>query len=220
MKERIENKDICKECGGYCCKKCGCDYFVSDFESIKMNYIEEALQTRRVSIVAALDFSLNKNKKLMVEPVLYLRARNINRGAIDLLSLKTTCASLTEDGCYYNLEDRPAGGAALIPKKVGSNIACYSEIDRLEELNKWRPYQDVLQKVVRKHTGMNVYSKLRSDAEQLFVDIIEEKFEGVSKDELRDVLGLLPRLHEVYPDEYQKALKRSKNASFVLSKRK
>ena len=26
-----ENKEICKKCGGFCCKKSGCDYFVSDF---------------------------------------------------------------------------------------------------------------------------------------------------------------------------------------------
>ena len=26
-----ENLDICRECGGMCCKKCGCDYAVDDF---------------------------------------------------------------------------------------------------------------------------------------------------------------------------------------------
>ena len=37
---KYENKEICKQCGGYCCKKSGCDYFVSDFESMKLYYLE------------------------------------------------------------------------------------------------------------------------------------------------------------------------------------
>lgn len=29
-----ENKELCAKCGGICCKKSGCDYFVSDFQSM------------------------------------------------------------------------------------------------------------------------------------------------------------------------------------------
>lgn len=48
-----ENKEICKKCGGFCCKKSGCDYFVSDFGFITKGKIIEALETGNVSIVSA-----------------------------------------------------------------------------------------------------------------------------------------------------------------------
>ena len=28
----FENKEFCKNCGGYCCVKSGCDYWVDDFD--------------------------------------------------------------------------------------------------------------------------------------------------------------------------------------------
>lgn len=126
-----ENRDICKECGGYCCKKCGCDYFVSDLESNKIEYFESLLATGRISVVSALQFHYHPNGAVSTTPTLYLRARNIDRGEIDLLSLKKTCASLMEDGCFYSLENRPSGGATLIPRE---NRKCYSTVDSTLEL--------------------------------------------------------------------------------------
>lgn len=32
--EMFENKEICKNCGGKCCIKSGCDYFVNDLAYI------------------------------------------------------------------------------------------------------------------------------------------------------------------------------------------
>ena len=217
--DKVENRAICKECGGYCCKKCGCDYFVSDFESLKIENIEELLATGRVSIVAALEFIRTRNDELIANPFLYLRARNINRGEIDLLSFKTTCASLTEEGCFFDLEKRPSGGACLIPKVEKNTICCYSEVDRTEELRKWAPYQTVLQKVVKRHTGMSVYSRLRMDAENLFYDILSENFEGVAKAELVDVLSGIGQMMIAFPEEYQNALIKSKNAKKLIYKK-
>ena len=37
---KYENIELCKKCGGYCCKKSGCDYFVSDFENMKLEYLQ------------------------------------------------------------------------------------------------------------------------------------------------------------------------------------
>lgn len=215
--DKIENKDICRECGGYCCKKSGCDYFVNDFENMNINYLNSILQQGRVSIVAALDFKRLPNDKLVGIPVLYLRARNIDRGEVDLLSFKTTCASLEKDGCHYDLEHRPSGGASLIPLQ---NHRCYSKVDRLAELRKWIPYQNILQRLVKRYTGMSVDSKLRSDAENLFYDVLTENFDGIDKAEILDVLNMLPNLVECYPTEYQQAQKRTQEGLHLLVKRK
>ena len=41
MEVKYENKEICKESGGKCCKKCGCDYLPKDFEDLSMNGLLE-----------------------------------------------------------------------------------------------------------------------------------------------------------------------------------
>lgn len=53
--KKYEDKDICKSCGGMCCKKSGCDYYVSDFPSITKSEILKALETGNISIVAAIN---------------------------------------------------------------------------------------------------------------------------------------------------------------------
>ena len=207
--EKQEDKTTCAECGGYCCKRCGCDYFVSDFESMKLEYLENALDTGRVSIVAAMKFTTMKNGVIVNNPVLYMRARNQGRGEIDLLSFKTTCASLQEDGCYFDLDNRPSGGATLIPKMDDKgNLMCYSSVNRIKELKKWFPHQSVLQKLVKKRTGLDVDAKLRQDVENLLFDIQEGNYKNVSKAELLDVLGMIPVLCKAYPEEVKRANKR------------
>ena len=214
--EKIEDRNICAECGGYCCKKSGCDYFVSDFESMKIDYLESILDTGRVSVVASCVFKRLPNNKLINTPILSLRARNINRNDIDLISFKTTCASLEENGCHFSLKDRPSGGATLIPCRDG---VCYSEVDRLKELEKWQQYQNVLGKLVKRRTGMSVEMKIREDVENLFYNALAKTFDGVDDNELYDVQQMIPMLLEVYPEEYKKAKSRINVPSAVLMKK-
>lgn len=213
---QYENKNICAECKGFCCKKSGCDYFVSDFESMDTNYLENFLRKGYSSIIASLDFKRLSNDKIVVTPILYLRARNINRDIVDLLSMKTTCMSLGENGCLFNINQRPSGGVTLIPKE---NMKCYSIIDRNEELLKWLPYQKILHRLVKRFTGMSVDAKLREDIENLIFDLLSNNIEGVSKLELEDVKAFLPALVEAFPEENHKAYIRYKNAKNILIKK-
>lgn len=112
--EEIENKEYCSKCGGYCCRKCGCDYSPADFEDLSFNGLLNTLNEGNISVVSTLDFR-RINGKLIMAPLLYLRARNINRDVIDLLSFKTTCSMLREDGCFYEYPERPTGGKNLVP---------------------------------------------------------------------------------------------------------
>ena len=84
----LENKEICAKCGGKCCKKSGCDYFVSDFDEINKNKLLEILATGNVSITSALKIKMLTNGQKYIVPFLYLRARNKGRDVIDLFSLK------------------------------------------------------------------------------------------------------------------------------------
>ena len=87
--EIIEDKKICSKCGGKYCIKCGCDYWTEDIKDKSLKGILKLLSEENISIVALMHFK-NVKGKLINEPFLYLRARNIDRDIIDLLSLKKT----------------------------------------------------------------------------------------------------------------------------------
>ena len=124
-----ENKEVCKNCGGRCCKKSGCDYWPSDLPDKTYKGILKFLENGKVSIVAMMNFK-RINGKLCNFPFLYLRERNTGRDVVDLLSMKTPCSNLTEHGCSYTYEERPSGGKNLTPSKDG---LCYPKEDSLQK---------------------------------------------------------------------------------------
>lgn len=199
----LENKELCKKCGGYCCKKSGCDYLPKDFDNLSTKAILEILKDGNISVVSALRFT-RLNNKLLVDTVLYLRARNTNRDIVDLLSIKTPCSMLREDGCAYDLKNRPSGGVNLIPGNT--KYECFPKEDPKELIKEWDSYQKPLSKVVKILTGNTVEEQLKIDAMKLLEDA--ESFEKAAIEEQYDIKGLLSFLLELYPDligkEYKK----------------
>lgn len=217
--QRYENKSICSSCGGVCCKKSGCDYYVSDFPSITKGEILKALETGNISIVAGIDIK-KINNKLVASPILYLRARNKDRDIIDLFSMKRECSMLTETGCSYDLEHRPAGGANLIPKKNILGIyKCRPSVNHLEEMEKWLPYQSLLGRIVKRYTGKSVNEVFREDVERVFYEVMAEQFEGVSEFEIYDIGQTLPQLAECFPEELNNAREKYKKSPKVYEKK-
>lgn len=208
-KIEYENKEICAECGGFCCKKCGCDYSVDDFDDLSVDAIQKLLEEGHVSIVSFQNFK-EINGKMTCSPYLYLRERNINRPAVDLLSMKTRCSSLTDTGCMYSLENRPSGGVNLIPRK---GEPCYPEKNPFDIVKGFERYQKSLSRVVKRMTGKSVDAQLREDVYKLFCDIRLGHFEGVMKMEIEDILGMLPMLVQAFPEEFE----RSRKVGNVLS---
>lgn len=198
--EKYENKDLCKACGGKCCKKSGCDYSPKDFSDLGINNLLQILAEGKISIVSALSVERLPNNKLYMRPILYLRARNTNRPIVDLFSTKTTCSQLTDIGCSYTYEERPSGGKNLIPSSSG----CYPAISQLEIVQGWESYQKVLSKLVKRITGNTVEEQLRIDVEKVFYDILTYNFEGVMEVEIRDITSIMPSLAEAFPQEYLK----------------
>lgn len=210
-----ENSEACKKCGGFCCKKCGCDYAATDFENLKIDFLQKKLEEGYISIVSFCDFK-KINGNLINIPFLYLRARNVNRPMVDLLSMKTSCASLINDRCRYSIEDRPKGGVNLLPIGDGK---CYPYEEPLEIVKTWDSSQKVLARLVKRLTGKSVDEKLREDVYQLFCDVIGENFAGVSKIELNEIEKLIPMLAVAYPEEYVKANKLVSNNKLLVLNR-
>ncbi len=194
---KLENKDICKKCGGYCCTKSGCDYWISDFEDLTYKGLLKKLSEGNISVVALLRFSEIRGKTCCT-PFLYLRARNNNRDIIDLVSVKTKCSMLKENGCYYNFMERPGGGRNLIP---GLNKNCVPEQDPLEKILEWDSYQKVLARIVKNYSGMSVEKKLREDVKNLIVKLIKKELDDALIEEKIDLQGMIPYLIKAFPQE-------------------
>ncbi|MBE6148647.1 MAG: hypothetical protein E7167_04080 [Firmicutes bacterium] len=201
MENIYENKELCAKCGGQCCKKGGCQYAPEDFENLKFDYLLGKLEEGYISIVSVLDFQ-EFNGRIAAQPFLYVKARNVNRPIVDLLSMRTSCMSLTETGCKYDFEHRPSGGVNLIP---GENGTCHWEKDPMEFIMMWQPQQKVLRKLVKRLTGQSVESQLREDAYNLFKDIFARNFNGVAEEEIREILSGLHNLSLAFPEAFQKA---------------
>ena len=152
-----------------------------------------------------MDFRQLPNGKMVNTPFLYLRARNKNRPIVDLLSMKTTCASLTEHGCKFTYEERPTGGKNLTPVDHG---ICYPKEDPRKLIKRWSSYQKILSRVVKRITGKSVDEQLQLDVEQLFFDLFCHNVEGVTKREFEDILSMVPILSKVYPIEFSTAQER------------
>ena len=195
----FENSELCRKCGGYCCKKSGCDYFVDDFSDLSYKGILNILSTGNVSVVAMLRFSELKNGRLACMPLLYLRARNKDRDIIDLVSIKRKCSMLREDGCSYDIKDRPSGGVNLVP--MGDKLKCFYNGDLLSEVLKWEDYQKSLSRVVKRYTGLSVDAKIREDVRNLFSDILNGELEKCATEEKVDVLGMTEQLLRAFPEE-------------------
>jgi len=206
MEQVYENKEICAACGGRCCKKCGCDYAATDFIDLGINNLFNILMEGRISIVSAFSLERLHNGKIFLNPILFLRARNIDRPIVDLLSLKKTCSQLSDNGCSYTYENRPAGGRNLIP---GADDTCYPAISQLDIIRTWQSYQRPLSKLVKKITGNTVDEQIKIDVENLFIDVLNQNFDGVSELEIVDIQTLLPHLVEAFPNEYENALNKT-----------
>lgn len=200
-----ENTEVCKNCGGRCCKKSGCDYWPSDLPDKTYKGILKFLENGKVSIVAMMNFK-RINGKLCNFPFLYLRGRNTGRDVVDLLSMKTPCSNLTEHGCSYTYEERPSGGKNLTPSKDG---LCYPKEDNLQKVLEWSPYQKQLEKIVKRYTGLSIDNKIKEDVVTLLTDIKEENFKNVSELEIIDVKRMLPMLIECYKEQAEQVLNNS-----------
>lgn len=202
--EKNENLDICRECGGKCCIKCGCDYSAMDFVDHSYRALLKELSKGDKSIVAAIDFETLSNGKLIAIPFLYIRARNVNRDIIDLISMKTVCSQLGENGCNYDYEHRPFGGKNLIPSRVEDG-PCRPKESHIDIVKSWAPYQKQLEKIVKQYTGMTVFEKISKDVEDLFFDVLCKNFQGVSKLELYDLNSFIPLLVRAFSLERDRA---------------
>ena len=213
-----ENLNLCRECGGMCCKKSGCDYSADDFDNCSYNNLVKELSKGDKSIICYMKFKEDDLGNVTYEPFLYLRARNNNRDIIDLVSIKTGCSLLLSNGCSLDYKHRPMGGRNLKPVAPGEG-GCRPLKNPLDVVNSWKPHQKTLKRLVITFSGKSVNAKIKEDVENLFYDVYTNDLSSVSPMELEDLKGFLPLLIKAFPDELNNASERyKKNKPKVLVK--
>ena len=138
------NSKICSECGGQCCKRCGCHFSPNDFEEITFDFLKKEIEKGYIS----LDY-VDRNIIYEDSDIFILRIRNQGTPIVDLDCIRTPCILLTENGCKLNYSNRPTGGKLLIPsdKLEGffQHRACEQRYSINDCCSDWKPYQNLLQ---------------------------------------------------------------------------
>lgn len=142
------NTEICSQCGGSCCKQCGCHFSPDDFEEISFEFLKKEIEKGYISI----DY-VDGEMIYQSIGVYILRVRNQDAPVVDTGFRRTPCILLTGGGCKLDYEHRPTGGKLLIPSNEFFGIfekkrnchSCYSIKDCCYE---WKSHQKILHDLV------------------------------------------------------------------------
>ena len=141
------NPEICKECGGQCCKRCGCNFSPDDFQEISFEYLRQQMEKGYISIDYVDGETFYRSWGVYI-----LRVRNQERPIVDTEYVRRTpCVLWTEKGCKLDYEHRPSSGRLMIPSKKIEKITgeriCPTSYSTKQCCDEWRPYQDVLRQL-------------------------------------------------------------------------
>lgn len=144
------DKEMCKACGGLCCKQNGCVYIPSNFKSMNYSKLKKELLKGDISI-DGIPFDLPGNAWTYI---LLLRARNEDAEIVDLFTSGGPCKMLKEDGCFYDEDQRPSLGLAVKPTKVKG--PCEKMYDQDFVFNQWIRHQSTLELLLKDFTGKEI----------------------------------------------------------------
>jgi len=146
MIENNENKYLCKNCGGKCCKMYGGSFHPSDF-GVCIDYTSiKRLLTERDDI--SIDCLDDPDDGRINGYFLRMRHRN---GSIVDFSWGGACVHLTQNGCDLPFDERPYGCKILVPGKCHDpNESGY---DKYKAYDDWKEYWEILDKLKREYYG-------------------------------------------------------------------
>lgn len=166
------NAELCKGCGGLCCKSLGCHFSPFDFKEIT---VESIINFINESQCVSIDWwegnpltNEHDNSRCY-----FLRIKNRNSKVIDP-SFGGVCSILTDNGCPLFFEYRPKGARELIPCEGD----CLDGYCKQQAAIEWFQYQDVMKKVYdyyfEKGDVVNSPLMLMSLFDELLTDIIKK----------------------------------------------
>lgn len=159
MFKEVFDKDICKACGGQCCKNCSCVAHPSDFgattEEVLKN-LEDAFE----SGMWIIDYWDGGCPGLPEDSWGYfVRPRNVgdHPDGIKVGSWGGQCLFFTEEkGCLLPDEARPMGGRTLEPRaddKCVQHAAYKGGNEKPTFAIAWYPYEDALTEIITRRNN-------------------------------------------------------------------
>lgn len=150
-----ENRTVCKECGGQCCKSMGCHISPNDLREITVESVIALMdETNCISIDWYEGHPIDKDK---CDPCYFLRIKNQGANMIDP-SWGGQCCLLQSDGCPLLFQYRPMGGRRL--QLTGNQVAeCTVDYSKEQCVVDWQPYQDILVKVYDHYQELGLITK-------------------------------------------------------------
>ena len=136
------NIELCRKCGGECCKSMGCHISPFDLKEISVKSIISLIdETECISIDWWEGNPITNQSD--GSRAYFLRIKNKNANIIDP-SFGGLCSILTDNGCPLSFEYRPKGARDLIPKE----ISCHDRYSKHQCAIDWFEYQNVLIEVL------------------------------------------------------------------------
>lgn len=142
------NYDICKDCGGKCCKAVPCGLSPKQITSFGYELSEESLTKCLDSGDYALDYWFDSNSEYDCDWY-FIRYRAKGGLIADLEYIGTECAMLTDTGCKLPFDKRGIQGKSLKP--LAGICGCAGPISKKEMGIMWKPYRDILAKLWNKY---------------------------------------------------------------------
>ena len=177
----MENLEMCKQCGGKCCKHFGCEISPEDFKNgVTYENIKKKIDEGLISIdwwegnvFEEIENHPLRNKE--IEKVLYLRMRNIDSPIIDPSWEGGQCIALTPTGCKFSYDERPKGGRELIPNIIDDRIQCYNNtFSKKDCAIAWYEYKDILERLYNEYLE-NFYNNILKLLEEKGCEIIDDR---------------------------------------------
>lgn len=151
--KKLEDKEICKNCGGKCCKAAACHFAPGEIEDLSVEGIKKLLKKKTYISVVRHSSSICESILRDFRPsgpyyyTLRMRSRGTGAAAsVAEINADQKCVLLTSKGCKLPYEKRAMGAKLLIPKKDGK---CEQLYGMDECVHDWKPYQKELKEVYR-----------------------------------------------------------------------
>ncbi len=161
--EKYIDYEMCKKCGGVCCKQNGCVYLPKDFKSLEASEIIKELDKGKISISGQpVNFFMNNWTYIP-----YLRARNKDAEIVDLITNGGPCINLTDSGCSLSENERPSCGLLVKPVKIGGPCEKIKKDVGIE----WLEYSNVLESLIKLYTNKDMIDVVVSQISEKIVSI-------------------------------------------------
>ncbi len=187
MSSFLQNPELCKKCGGVCCKESAGMYLPQDLITEEKTFeevVRERLEAGDISITAK--FYPSGFMSLKMNCLFTINPREEGKGKINIFEKQNPCSKLTEAGCIYSFKDRPTGCKKLIPKE--NNEECHSLL-LMEYVERcYSEYQEFLQSIIVEESEFDtidevVLNRILAVGEPLKEAVKHKGFKKLTKEE-------------------------------------